>query len=431
MEIRRVFLLLIVFALTHTNGDAAAPARIANGSPQAAAADWPWWRGPNGNGVSNDAKAVTKWSATENVLWKTKVPGKGLSSPIVVDDRVFLTSADEASKKQFVLAFDRKTGKPLWTTQAHEGGFMRKYGKNSQASATPACDGQRVYSVFINHDALHVTATDLDGKILWQKEVGKFQSEHGYGSSPVLFGSLVIVNGENVKNSFAAGLDVKSGEVIWKIDRKNSGRHGNYATPLIATLAGKPQLVMTGVLEVSSYDPATGRQLWSCGGTAEVTACTVACSDTMVFATGGYPEKELLAIRADGQGNVGKSHVAWRTGKGVTYVPSPLYHDGHLYVVADGGLTTCFEAATGKEVWQGRLTGNFSSSPVLVGNLLYASNEAGKTFVFKTGPKFELVATNELDGGILATPTICGGRIYLRTDKELYCIGQPVSGRKD
>ncbi len=193
---------------------------------------------------------------------------------------------------------------------------------------------------------------------------------------------------------------------------KTTGKHGSYGTPIVARLADRPQVILSGMGEVAGYDPVNGKQLWSCAGPAEVTGCTVAVSDRLVFASGGYPEKEILAIRADGEGDVSKSHVAWRSNEGVTYVPSPLYHDGKLYVVNDTGIATCFEAATGKQVWQGRLSGSFSSSPVLVGDLLYAANETGKTFVCKTGPKFEIVAANALDEGVMATPTVRGGLIY-------------------
>jgi outer membrane protein assembly factor BamB len=397
--------------------------------PKAAPGDWPWWRGPALDGISPERRAPTQWSSTENVVWRGVVPGRGHSSPVVCGGRVFLTTADESAGKQLVLAYDRRTGKLLWSTPVHEGGFLRLNPKNSHASATPACDGERLYSAFINHVGLHVTATDLDGKVLWQKEAGPFQSEHGYGSSPVLYGPLVIVNGDSLKGSFLAALDRRSGKVAWRVDRPSTGRHGSYATPVVARLAGKPQLILTGMGETTSYDPETGKRLWWCTGPAEVTACTAACSDTLVFATGGFPQKELLAIRADGSGDVTQSHVVWRTNKGVTYVPSPLYHDGRLYVVNDGGTATCFEAATGRQLWQERLPGGFSASPVLVGDLLYVTSEAGKTFVLRAGPKFEVVGGNDLGEASLATPAVCGGQVYLRTTQHLYCIGGPAGAR--
>jgi outer membrane protein assembly factor BamB len=394
------------------------------GLPAAAEADWPWWRGPALDGKSRGAKAPLRWGAKENVVWRTPLPGSGHSSPVLWGERIFLTTADESARTQSVLALDRTSGKVLWTTVAHKGPLPRKNPKNSHASATPACDGTRVFSVFLGSDALHVTATDLDGKILWQEKAGGFRSEHGYGASPVLHGDLVIVSGDSLAGCFLAGLDRSTGKVVWKADRKATGRHGDYATPIIATLAGKPQLILMGLGEVSSYDPRTGKRLWNCKGPSEVTGCTPAFSDTLVFATGGYPEKNLLAIRADGSGDVTDTHVAWRSNSGVAYVPSPLYHDGLLYLVSDGGVATCFEAKSGKQLWQERLAGAFTSSPVLAGGRVYVTNESGRTHVFEAGRTFRRAATNDLGERVLATPAICGGRVYLRTSQALYCIGE-------
>jgi outer membrane protein assembly factor BamB len=393
------------------------------GLPEVSINDWPWWRGPGLDGKSRDQQVPVKWTTTQNVLWRTAVPGRGHSSPILWGERLFLTTADEQAQTQSVLAFDRKSGKALWSSVAHKGGLPRKHGKNTHASATLACDGEKVYAVFINSDALHVSALDLDGKVVWQQKAGGFQSEHGYGSSPVLHGSLVIVLGDSRKDNFVAGLDRATGKVVWKTPRTTTGKHGGYATPVVATLAGRPQLILTGYHQVTSYDPDTGKLIWSCAGPSEVTACTAACGDGIVFATGGFPEKELLAIRADGRGDVTKTHLLWKTNKGVTYVPSPLYHEGRLYVVNDGGVATCYEGKTGKEVWQDRLPGAFSSSPILVGDRIYVTSEVGKTFVLKAGGKFELIATNDLGDGGFATPAVCGGRIFLRTSQFLYCIG--------
>jgi outer membrane protein assembly factor BamB len=393
-------------------------------TPQATAGDWPWWGGPNRNNTAAGPEPVRTWSATENVVWKVKVPGRGYSSPVVVGDRVFLTTADETAVKQSVLAFDRTTGKPLWSTVTHEGGFGPINPKNSHASATPCCDGKRLYSPFLHEGALWVTATDPGGKIVWQTRAGDFQSQHGDGPSPVLYKSLVIVNGDSLKGSFVAALDTQRGEVVWKTPRTSTGRNGGYATPVVAMLAGRPQLILTGMNEVTAYDPDTGKLLWSCAGPAEVTACAPAWSDRLVFATGGFPEKELLAIRADGTGDVTRTHVVWRSGKGVSYVPSPLYADGRLYVVTDAGVAHCFDAATGKPVWQGRLEDTFIASPVLAGGLLYAAGESGRTHVLRAGPKFEVVATNDLGEETLASPVVCGGRLFLRTDRHLWCIGR-------
>src|SRR5262245_37182 len=251
--------------------------------PDVAPADWPWWRGPTLNGKSRDRTAPTRWSTTDSIVWKTPVSGRGHSSPILWGDRLFLTTADEVKQTQRVLAFDRTTGRAVWDTVAHTGGFEKKHEKNSHASATPACDGERVFSVFVNSGALHVTATDLDGKIVWQKIAGPYESQHGTGSSPVLYKKTVIVLADSLKGSFLAALDRASGEVVWKIDRPVTGRNGSYASPIVATVAGKTQLIVQGTRVTSSYDPDTGKVLWTCDGPAEVTGCTPAWDDKHVF----------------------------------------------------------------------------------------------------------------------------------------------------
>jgi outer membrane protein assembly factor BamB len=338
-----------------------------------------------------------------------------------------LTTADEATDKQFVLAFDRRTGASLWSTLAHQGKFMRKHPKNSHASATPACDGERVFSAFVNNGGLHVTATDLDGKILWQTRAGDFQSLHGYGASPVLFQSMVIVAGDNVTSGYLAALDRQSGKVVWRTERKTVGKYGSYGTPTLAVVGKRIQLLQAGMGRTAGYDPETGKLLWSCAGPAEVTGNTLASSATTVFSSGGFPEKELQAIRANGTGEVTNSHRTWSTSKGVAYVPSPLHHDGLLYVVSDNGLASCFDAESGEQLWQERLAGSFTSSPVLIGDLLYVTSEAGVTSVIKAGRTFKLVGTNSLDERVMATPAVCGGQLFLRTEQKLYCLGKSNS----
>jgi outer membrane protein assembly factor BamB len=390
----------------------------------AAAGDWPWWRGPQHDGKSGDEDPPTEWSESKHIVWQAEVPGRGHASPIVVADRVLLASADERQQKQMLLGYDRKTGKELWRTIVHEGGFMRGHQKNSHASATPACDGKRVFAAFINFSALRVTATDLEGNILWQKDAGTFHSEHGYGSSPVLYKSLVIVCGDNAGSSFLAALDRETGAIVWRTARERPGRHGNYGTPVVCQLAGKPQLLLAGHGTLSSYDPATGERLWFCSGPAQVSASTVACSDTLVFASAGYPEKEIIAVRADGSGDVSQTHVAWRATKGVSYVPSPIYHDGRLYVINDSGIASCVDAASGESLWQERLGGNFSSSPVLAGGKLFVTSETGTTHVLEAAAKFKQLGQNELGDSGFASPAIVGGQIFLRSGSRLYCIGR-------
>lgn len=403
------------------------PERVGADSPiEVAERSWPWWGGPGGDRVAGDQQVPFDWSDPAVIRWITSVPGKGHSSPCVWEDQVFLTTADQGASTLELVCLDRDDGHQRWNRVVHSGSFMKKHSKNSYASATPACDGDRVYTAFIHDGGLWVTAVDRQGEVVWQEEAGPFVSEHGYGSSPVLYRSLVIVAGDNLRSSFVAALDRETGEIVWRTARKTSGRHGSYATPIVGHVADQDQLLITGTNLLVSYDPATGTELWRCRGPAEVTAASVAFGGELVFASGGYPEKTLMAVRADGTGDVTESHVVWSTGRGVAYVPSPLLHDGRLYVVADGGTLTCFDAQTGRQLSRTRLDGDFSASPVWVAAHLIIPNEAGTVYVVRADGNPEIVAENRLGNAGFATPAICGNQIFLRTDEQLYCIEGPA-----
>ncbi|OWK43118.1 PQQ-binding-like beta-propeller repeat protein [Fimbriiglobus ruber] len=389
-------------------------------------ADWPWWRGPTRDGVAPPNQTPPqKWSATENVLWKAPVPGRGHGSPAVVGDRVFLAVADAQTETQAVHCFDRKTGELAWATVVHRGGFETKgNAKSSLASSTPACDGRRVFINFQTANTITTTALDLNGKILWQRKVSDFVQHQGFGSSPAVYGPLVLVTADNKGGGAAAGLDRETGTVVWTRTRP---KLPNYTSPVILPIGGKDQLLLTGCDLVTSLDPLTGSQLWEHkGATTECVTSTVT-DGRHVFTSGGYPKNHLAAVTADGSGK-----VAWESGARV-YVPSLLYKDGHLYGVQDEGVAVCWRCDTGKQVWKERLGGTFSASPVLVGDVVYSVNEAGKWFLFKATPEaFTLVAENKLGDEVFATPTICGDHIYARVAEKvdgqrkewLYCLGK-------
>ncbi len=391
-----------------------------------AATDWPWWRGPNRNGVA-DARQnpPLEWSAAKNVLWKSPVPGRGHGSPTVVGDQVFLASADHERQVQAVLCWNRQTGKQLWQTEVHRGGFVKGgNGKASLASSTVACDGQRLFINFLHDGAVYTTALSRDGKQLWQTKISAYVIHQGYGSSPAVYGPLVIVSADNKGGGAIAGLDRATGKVVWKQDRPSTA---NYASPIILNVAGREQLLMTGCNLVAGLDPLTGKKFWEIKGSTTECVTSTVTDGARIFTSGGYPKNHVSAVAADGSGK-----VAWENNTRV-YVPSMLAHDGYLYGVLDSGMAVCWKADTGKEAWKSRLGGAFTASPVLVGNRIFATNEAGRTFIFKAAPEaFELLGDNKLGDEVLATPTICGGRVFMRVafkkegkrQEMLYCLGK-------
>ncbi len=390
-----------------------------------AATDWPWWRGLTRDGVAADQKVPLEWSNTKNILWEAPIPGRGHGAPIIVADRVFIAAAEEETESQSLLCLDRKTGKQLWKTEIHRGSFAKGGNpKSSHASSTPACDGERVFINFLNGGAVHATALDLDGKQLWQTKVTDYVLHQGFGSSPALFGKLLIVSADNKGGGVIAGLDRANGKVIWTRERPKAP---NYASPIIVKVADKEQLILIGCDLVTSLDPLTGKENWETkGATTECVTSTIT-DGKLVFTSGGYPKNHVSAIKADGSGA-----LAWEN-KTRVYVPSMLIRGGHLYAVLDDGVAVCWKSATGEEMWKGRVAGTFSASPVMVGEHILATNEAGKMFVFKATPDgFESIAENRLGDEVFATPAVCGGRIYMRVavkekgrrEERLYCIGQ-------
>ena len=391
--------------------------------------DWPWWRGPSRNGVAaSDATPPTKWSNTENVTWKTPVPGRGHSSPIVVGDKVFLETADEAKKVQSVVAFDRKTGKQLWKTDISTGGFPRaNHPKNTEASPTLACDGERLYAAFFHHETLQATALDLNGKKVWQKTVGPFnprQFEYGYAPSPTLYRETVIFSAEYDGDSAITALDRKTGDQVWRTKRQSSI---TFSTPVVAHVAGKDQLLISGANQVASYDPANGKQLWTTPGTTAATCGTMVWDGDIVFASGGYPKAETLAVKGDGSGT-----VLWKNNQ-KCYEQSMLAHNGYVYGLTDNGILFCWQGIDGKEMWKERLRGPVSSSPIIAGGNIYQANELGTCYVFKPNPeKFDPVAENQLGDEAFPSPAVVGGQMFIRTatrsggkrQEMLYCLGK-------
>ncbi len=389
--------------------------------------DWPGWRGAFRNGIAEQQHVPTQWSDTENVVWKSEIPGRGHASPTIVGERIFLATADEKAQTQSILALSRADGQQLWITQLHSGGFpgdSRFHVKSSHASGTLACDGSAVYGAFLNHEKIYVSAVDVDGNILWQKEIGPFDSKFGYAPSPTLYEGLVLVAADNQGGGYLAALKRADGEIVWRIQRPAVS---TYATPVVAHVAGRDQLLLSGARTVKAYDPHTGDELWSVDGTAEATVGTMVWDANHVFASGGYPQSETLCVDAS------NGAVVWRSREKL-YVPSLLVHDGFLYGVDDKGIARCWDASTGKMQWEGRLSSDNSSSPVLAGDNIFVCDERGTAWVFKAVPSgLEVVGKNPLGDQFFASPVIVENRLYLRAAhgsgsarrEVLYCIGSP------
>ena len=423
--------------------------RAAAASATASAADWPGWRGPRGDGISHEENVPIRWDgpAEKNIAWKTEIPGVGHASPIVWQDRIFTVSCREDRQDRVLLCLDRNDGRILWEkTVVHSPG-ERHHRLNSRASSTPATDGRLVYVAFAAIDPtvpkgdtsfttekpkdkalvdpceMVVAAYDFQGRQQWLVRPGKFASKHGFCSSPVLFEDLVIVNGDHDGDAYLAALDRTTGKTVWKTPRENKTR--SYSVPIIRELAGRTQMVLSGSLCVASYDPRTGRRLWILDGPTEQYVASLVDNGRLVFLTAGFPEFHIMAIRPDGSGNVTKTHVAWHTTKGCAYVPSPIVAgDGKYFlVVSDGGMASCFEAATGDRHWMERIGPHYSASLVEAGGLVHFLSDAGVTKIVRPGPKFDLVAENNLGENCFASPAISQGHIFFRTDKHLVCVG--------
>jgi outer membrane protein assembly factor BamB len=389
----------------------------------ALAEPWPGWRGPRGDGSSLEDNVPIRWSGTDNLRWKVPIPGKGHSSPIVWDERIFVTTCLEQEEKRLLLCLNRSDGRLLWQREVLRAKLERKHSLNSFASATPATDGKHVWVSFLQDADIQIACYDFDGNKIWQRSPGEFHSIQGFCSSPVLYEDLVIVNGDQDAEAWIVAFDKKTGAERWRADRPNRTR--SYCTPLLIDAAGKKQLVLTGSKCVASYDPATGKQIWIIDGPTEQFVSSMVFTDNVLFLTAGYPTYHLLGVRPDGTGNVTKTHVLWHDRQAADYVPSPIAYGKYFFFVNDNGVAAgCIVAQTGERLWTQRLGRHHSASPVSAGGRLYFLDDDGNTFVLKTGPKFELVSRNALNEECYASPAISGGQIFIRALHHLYCIGE-------
>ncbi|NLF67597.1 MAG: PQQ-binding-like beta-propeller repeat protein [Candidatus Anammoximicrobium sp.] len=397
------------------------------------AENWPCWRGPRGDGTSQETQVPLRWNGVSggNIVWKTPLPGRGHSSPIVWDDRLFLVACVEASQDRILFCVDRQSGQILWQRTVIAAPLEKQHKLNSHASGTPATDGELVYVTFLEPDFgskrevtpgnLVVAAYDFAGQPRWLVRPGRFSSVHGFCSSPVLFEDKVIVNGDHDGDSYIVALDRKTGAVRWKTLRAHKTR--SYCTPIIRQIDGRTQMILSGSLCVVSLDPRDGSQHWIIDGPTEQFVASLVDNGRLLFLTAGFPEHHILAIKPDGRGNVTDSHIVWRTTKGCSYVPSPIVSGDYFLVAADNGICSCFVAATGERVWMERLSSHYSASLIEANGLVYFLADDGETKVVRPGRQLEVVAVNPLGEYCYASPAVSQGQLFLRSEKHLVCIG--------
>lgn len=387
--------------------------------------DWPQFRGANSDGHADGELPVTTWSDTENVIWKIALSGNGWSSPSVVDGRIYLTTAVEANGGLSLrtMALDANDGSTLWDQEVI---FIDQvpaiHAKNSHASPTPLVHDGRVYVHFGPYGMACLTADE--GKIEWLNRELVYNPVHGNGGSPMLHEGKLVVVCDGSSDPFVAAVDAATGEVAWKTLRSVPARISHsFVTPMIAVVEGKAQVLAPGPEHFAAYDLHTGEELWKvvAPGWSVVPQPTLAHG--LVIYNHDYDNPELIAARLGGSGDVTETHVVWRLKRGAPSTPTPVLVGDELYFVSDDGIASCVDARSGEVHWMERLGGNFSASPIFVNGNLLLLDEDGKATWLKASTTYEVLGTNEVPGRTLATPTITGGAMYLRTNESLYKIG--------
>jgi hypothetical protein len=395
-------------------------------APLAAAEDWPSWRGPRADGTVADMGFALKWNDPEGVKWKLPLSGTGHSSPVVSKGKVLVAGCVEADKARVLYCADRKTGALLWQKTAVVSDLEKKHGENSWASSTPACDGERVYITFLDRPKLRVFCYDYAGNVVWEKTPGEFHSQHGFCSPPVIYNDLLIVNADqdapSGQKAYIVAFDKKTGEERWRIDRPNKLR--SYCPPVIVEAAGKKQMVLTGSKCVTSYDPDTGKPHWIIDGPTEQFVSSMVYHDGLLLLTAGFPVHWVMAIDPSGSGNVTKTHVVWSKKNEGGYVPSPVAHNGKLFLVTDAGKASCWDVKTGEMHWQEQFSrSKHHASAVVADGRVYFTSDEGITYVVKASTDYELLAKNPLKEKVFASPAFSDGDIFIRGEKHLWCIG--------
>jgi outer membrane protein assembly factor BamB len=399
-------------------------------------AQWPQHRGPDGTGATASARLPLTWSETSNVRWKTPVHGRGWSSPIVVDGQVWVTTATPDGRDLSVLTLDAASGKIVRDVKLfHVEQPQYAHPFNSYASPTPVAEPGRVYVTFGSPGTAAIDTRS--GKVLWERRDLECNHFRGAGSSPILFRDLLIMHFDGSDVQYVTALDKHTGRTVWttprSIDFKDLTPEGKpkadgdfrkaFATPQIIEVGGRPLLISLGAKATYGYDPMTGKEQWRLEERGSHSASTRPVAGFgMVFYPTGFDATQLIAMRPDGSGDVTATHVVWRFARSVPNKPSLLLVDELLYMINDTGIATAVEAKTGTMVWQSRVGGTFSASPLYGSGRIYLFDEDGKTTVLQAGREFKVLAENQLENGFMASPAVAGDALILRTSKDVYRI---------
>jgi outer membrane protein assembly factor BamB len=402
-------------------------------TPAAPAEDWPCFRGPTGQGVSTETNLPLHWSDKENVAWVADVPGLGWSSPIVQGDRVFVTTATDKGTSGHVLCLERTSGKILWDKEVFQQTPLKIREKNSHATPTPVADGERVYAVFGSGG---MAALDYRGEVVWTNQDVKFSSVHGLGSSPLLYGDLLVMPFDGTSpedgtigwqkpwdQAFLLAVDKKTGKERWRGKRGSSRL--SHMTPLVVPVDGKDQIVSAAGDAVQGFDPKTGERLWTVYSEGEGVTPSPIYDEGLLFTSSGFGKPTIRAIRPDGKGDVTKTHVVWEQTKNVSMIPSFAYVKPYLFTVSEKGVAQCLEPASGKVLWeQPRVAAAFCASPVVADGKLYLLSEEAETIILEPKGEYKEVARNPLGEKCQASMAVSHGQLFIRTAAHLYCLGK-------
>ncbi len=404
------------------------------------AANWPAWRGADGQGTSSEKNLPTRWSTTENIRWKIALPERGNSTPAVWGDKVFLTQAIEAKNERTLMCFARGDGKLLWQKSATYAAKEKTHESNPYCSASPSTDGERV---IVCHGSAGVFCYDFDGKEIWKRDLGKQDFGWGSGSSPVLHGDVCILYFGPGSGARLLGLDKKTGKTLWEftepaidVGKRTDGFRGQepgmictYSTPIIVQAGGRDELIMSFPRHLRAFDPKSGKELWNCDGLNPLVYTSPIAADGIVVAMGGYSGNSI-ACRTGGSGDVTESHRLWQTIRTKVGIGSGVIHDGHVYILNTGGIAECLELKTGKSVWNERPKaagpkGDSWSSMVLNGDRIYILNQSGDCLVLRASPKFEQLGVNSL-GNEACNSSVApsDGDLFIRTHQHLWCVSE-------